>query len=78
MHSISEMCKNLNFMLILIPFSIYFGILKAVLVVMNYILEPFGFDHKVVTIAGLFKINYFRIYSNCFWYVFIGLSSLFN
>jgi len=59
MHSISQMCKNLNFMLVLIPFSIYFGMLKAILVIMNYILEPFGFDHKVVTIAGLLLLIIF-------------------
>jgi len=44
--------RNLNFMLVFIPFSMYFGILKALLVIIEQLLNPFNYDPNVVTVAA--------------------------
>lgn len=45
--------KNKNFVLLFIPFSLYFGILKSFLVVMELLMKPYGYS--VTTISGVGK-----------------------
>lgn len=45
--------KNTNFVLLFIPFSLFFGILKSFLVVMELLLKPYGYS--VTTVSGVGK-----------------------
>lgn len=47
--------KNRNFVLLFIPFSLFFGILKAFLVEMELLMKPYGYS--VETVAGVGKFN---------------------
>lgn len=36
--------KNTNFVLLFIPFSLYFGILKSLLVIMELLMAPYNYE----------------------------------
>jgi nitrate/nitrite transporter NarK len=42
--AVKTLFKNKDFVLSMIPFSLYFGILKGFSVVTPYLLEPFGYN----------------------------------
>lgn len=58
--------KNRNFVLLFIPFSLFFGILKAVLVEMELLMKPYGYS--VETVAGVGKFNRLTSFSSTFWW----------
>lgn len=51
-----RLLKNKNFVLLFIPFSVYFGILKAILVIMELLMAPYSYSVTDVSGVGIIII----------------------
>ena len=45
--------KNKNFLLVFLPFSLYFGIMKSYLVIMEVLTAPYTYDVSDVAGVGI-------------------------
>lgn len=49
--------KNKNFLLVFLPFSLYFGIMKSYLVIMELLMSPFSYGISDVAGVGIYNIK---------------------